>query len=69
MSSLGAAPLLSEAILKTIQISTLICLGDKDDMADRSYSERVASLLPQGTFKLLENTTHPIETVTYIPFI
>jgi pimeloyl-ACP methyl ester carboxylesterase len=69
MTSLGASPLLSEEILKNIQTPTVICLGDKDDMADRNYSERVASLLPNGKFILLENTTHPIEKVRYIPFV
>ena len=63
MMALGESPLLTKEILQTIQQPTLICLGDQDDMADRSYSEQVASFLPNGEFLLLENTPHPIEKV------
>jgi pimeloyl-ACP methyl ester carboxylesterase len=69
MSALGDKPLLNEEILKHIQTPVLIVLGDKDDMADRSYSERVAQLLPNGEFRLLENTPHAIEKVTWVPWI
>lgn len=63
MLGLGNSPLLTEEILITVHHPIAICLGDQDDMADRSYSERVAQLLPNGTFRLLENTPHPIEKV------
>jgi pimeloyl-ACP methyl ester carboxylesterase len=63
MMALGKSPLLTKEILQTIQHPTEICLGDQDDMADRSYSEEVASFLPNGAFHLLENTQHPIEKV------
>jgi pimeloyl-ACP methyl ester carboxylesterase len=69
MIELGQHPLLTEEILKSIENPVLICLGDKDDMADRSYSERVASLIPHGKFKLLNNTEHAIEGVSYVPFL
>jgi hypothetical protein len=60
---LGERPMLTEEIVKQIFHTVLICLGDQDDMADRIYSERVASFLPQGTFQLLQNTPHPIEKI------
>lgn len=63
MLLLGKNPLLTEELLQTIHHQTLICLGDQDDMADRNYSEQVASFLPNGTFQLLENTPHPIEKI------
>jgi pimeloyl-ACP methyl ester carboxylesterase len=63
MLGLGKNPLLTKVILETIQHPTTICLGDQDDMADRNYSEQVASFLPNGKFLLLENTPHPIEKV------
>jgi pimeloyl-ACP methyl ester carboxylesterase len=69
MQGLGSHPLLSEEILTTIQVPVEIYLGDLDDMADRDYSMRVASLLPAGTFSLLANTRHPIENVTFVPFL
>lgn len=69
MLTLGKNPLLTDDILKQINTPTLILLGDKDDMADPSRSEEVASLLPNGRFRLLPNTPHPLEKVTYIPFL
>lgn len=63
MLGLGNQPLLTEENLKTIQQHTLICLGDQDDMADLNFSKLVAGWLPNGAFRLLENTPHPIEKV------
>lgn len=63
MVGLGRKPLLTEENLKTIQQPVVVCLGDQDDMADRSFSEQVALWLPNGKFHLLENTPHPIEKV------
>lgn len=61
MIDLGINPLLTPAILKSIQTKTLICLGDADDMVDLTYSKEVASLLPHADFKLLPATPHLIE--------
>jgi pimeloyl-ACP methyl ester carboxylesterase len=69
MMQLGVSPLLTEDILRSIKAPAEIYLGDKDDMADRSYSERVAKLLPSGEFQLLRDTAHPIEGVNFVPFI
>lgn len=63
MLGLGKNPLLTKEILGTIKHQTIICLGDQDDMADRSYSEEVAGFLPNGKFQLLSDTPHPIEKV------
>lgn len=63
MMALGRQPLLTKEILSEIPHPTCICLGDQDDMADRSYSGQVAAFLPAGKFQLLENTPHPIEKV------
>jgi pimeloyl-ACP methyl ester carboxylesterase len=63
MLRLGHRPLLTDAIFKTIQHQVLVCLGDQDDMADARYSEHVGSILPNGRFRLLANTHHPIERV------
>jgi pimeloyl-ACP methyl ester carboxylesterase len=65
MMELGERPLLTEKILKQISHPTMICLGERDDMADRKYSEEVATFLPNGEFQLLENTPHPIEKVDF----
>jgi pimeloyl-ACP methyl ester carboxylesterase len=61
MTKLGSQPLLTTGILSTINHPVSILLGDQDDMADRSFSEEVATILPQGRFQLLKNTPHPIE--------
>ncbi|MBX2947405.1 MAG: alpha/beta fold hydrolase [Cyclobacteriaceae bacterium] len=63
MMGLGGNPLLTEENLKSIQQPVVVCLGDEDDMADRSFAEQVARWLPNGKFHLLENTPHPIEKV------
>ena len=63
MLSLGNQPLITDRTLQSIQHEVVILLGDQDDMADREYSKRVADVLSKGTFRLLENTSHPIEKV------
>jgi pimeloyl-ACP methyl ester carboxylesterase len=63
MNELGSHPLLSEEIIQSIQARTVIYLGDRDDMADRKYSERVGELLPNGEFVLLPDTEHAIEKI------
>lgn len=61
MTGLGKNPLLGKEALQRIDHEVLILLGDHDDMADLSFSKNVAELLPNGDFKVLENTHHPIE--------
>jgi len=63
MISLGNNPLLNKENLNLINHPTTILLGDQDDMADRDFSKQVAAWLPNGEFKLLESTPHPIEKV------
>jgi hypothetical protein len=63
MMSLGATPLLSNQIISEIKSPALICLGDRDDMADLEFSRQVARLLRDGKFLLFENTAHPIESL------
>lgn len=69
MKELGDQPLLTQHELTSIMHPVEICLGDLDDMADRTYSEEVAKMLPNGTFRLLDNTPHPIEKVSFVPFL
>lgn len=63
MHGLGTNPMLTENIFKSLQHEIKILLGDQDDMADRKFSEQVASLIPKGSFALLESTPHAIEKV------
>ena len=63
MQGLGAAPLLTEKILESIHHQTQILLSDKDDMADRAYSQKVSTFLSNGSFQLLPDSPHPIEKV------
>ncbi|MCU0357619.1 MAG: alpha/beta hydrolase [Cyclobacteriaceae bacterium] len=63
MLHLGHQPLLTPEVLRTITNRVEVCLGDRDDMADRDYTRIVANTLPNAAFHLLDNTTHPIEKV------
>lgn len=63
MIELGNKPLLTEPVFKSINHQVVIILGDQDDMADRSYSEHVASWMPNASFRLMNETPHPIEKV------
>jgi pimeloyl-ACP methyl ester carboxylesterase len=63
MTQLGARPLLTTEMLKTIPHQVSILLGDLDDMADLTFSQSVAEALPHGKFSLLEKTPHPLERV------
>ncbi len=63
MLALGDKPLLTKEVLHKIETPVLVCQGDQDNMADINYTEQVASYLPNGKFKLLENTPHPLEKV------
>ncbi len=63
MYDLGEQPLLTPKIFSSLSHKFKILLGDQDDMADRSYSEKVAGFLKNAEFHLLKNTPHPIEKV------
>jgi pimeloyl-ACP methyl ester carboxylesterase len=41
----------------------LLLLGDNDKMVSREETEAVQKALPNGSFQLLEQTSHPIEKV------
>lgn len=66
MIALGENQILDERKLRSIENSVCVMLGDLDDMADREYSERVARILPNGSFTLLKATPHPIEKVNVL---
>jgi pimeloyl-ACP methyl ester carboxylesterase len=63
MQRLGESPVLTADNLKKINRKVIVLLGDADDMVDRSYSQIVAETLPQGEFRLLPETLHPIEKI------
>ena len=61
MKNLGDEPLLNKEVLPTIKHDITILLGDHDDMADPQFSKDVSTWLPNGHYKTLDNTHHPIE--------
>jgi pimeloyl-ACP methyl ester carboxylesterase len=61
MKQLGDTPLLNKDIFSEINHDVTILLGDHDDMADPQFSKDVSAWLPNGHYKTLENTHHPIE--------
>ena len=66
MIALGENQILDERKLSSIESQVCVMLGDLDDMADREFSERVARVLPNGSFTLLKDTPHPIEKVNVL---
>jgi pimeloyl-ACP methyl ester carboxylesterase len=66
MQRLASNPLLTEVTLATINTQTLIALGEKDDMVTIEESKTVAQQLPNATFKIIDNTPHPIEKVNQV---
>lgn len=64
MKGLGDQPLLHEDNLPNINCPVTIALGELDDMADKTYSEKVSAILPEGKFVFLPNTLHPIEKIS-----
>ena len=63
MIRLGDSPLLNKEILEQINNDVLIMLGELDHMVTEAESIHAAVALPNGTFRKLEGTKHPIEKV------
>jgi pimeloyl-ACP methyl ester carboxylesterase len=63
MLALGANPMITSELAKKLRHRVSILLGDLDDMADRSFSQTIASGFQNGSFQLMNNTPHPIEKV------
>lgn len=63
MKVLGDAPLLTEAVLKTIESPVLLGLGDKDLMVSLDETRKVFAALSKANMYMLPNTKHPIEGV------
>lgn len=53
----------STELATKIQTPVRILLGDSDKMVTRDVSEAMAAALPQGSFRMLPNTPHPLEKV------
>ena len=68
MQALGHAPLLSDAVLKSIECPVLLGLGDKDSMVSLEETRNVFAMLPNATMYMLPKTKHPIEGVN-IPLL
>jgi shikimate kinase/esterase/lipase len=63
MLDLGKGAGLSTEDYSTISNEVLITVGSKDRMVSQEESDAVASVLPNGSFELLEGFKHPIEQV------
>jgi pimeloyl-ACP methyl ester carboxylesterase len=64
MLALGANPMITIELARKLRNRVSILLGDRDDMADRSFSETIASEFQNGSFQLMNNTPHPIEKIS-----
>lgn len=65
MIQLGENPILNQALLKTIQQTCIISIGEKDKMVSQEETLLVANSLPNATFKQYENLEHPFEKIDY----
>lgn len=54
---------LSHHDLTCIKQEVLVSVGDSDNMVTKEESKNAALAMPNGKFRLLENTLHPIEKV------
>ncbi len=61
LQQLGSNNALQLRDYKHILIPCLVLLGDKDKMVTREETIAVQEALPDGIYKLLPDTTHPIE--------
>jgi pimeloyl-ACP methyl ester carboxylesterase len=63
MLRLGNGEATSDELFKQIEVPCCLCLGDKDQMVSRDETMRIAELISNAEFELLEDTVHPIDRV------
>jgi pimeloyl-ACP methyl ester carboxylesterase len=63
MHRLGESGGYDPGFLNSIQIPVLICVGSLDKMVSIEESEFVSKQLPNGNFRILDSTPHPLEKV------
>ena len=61
IKDLGNENLLSEAVLRTITLPVLVCVGDRDKMVSIEETIRIYRELPNGSLMILPDTPHPFE--------
>ncbi|MGB3184061.1 MAG: alpha/beta hydrolase [Cyclobacteriaceae bacterium] len=61
MEGLGNGEHLKDEDFRTIDHTVKICVGTNDTMVTEIESAKVAGLLPNGSFHLFQQFTHPIE--------
>jgi hypothetical protein len=63
MLEMGKKALINTVDCLTVVNDCLVLLGDSDEMVSKEESQAIVDVLPNATFKILENTKHPIEKV------
>jgi esterase/lipase len=63
MIRLSNHPLLNKETFQKISATTLITIGNNDDMVSVEESEIATKQMPKAAFKILNETPHPIEKV------
>jgi pimeloyl-ACP methyl ester carboxylesterase len=63
MIRLGNVEATSDELFKQIEVPCCLCFGDKDQMVSRDETLRIAELISNAEFELLEDTVHPIDRV------
>jgi pimeloyl-ACP methyl ester carboxylesterase len=64
MTELGHRPMLTIENVSAIRSEVHIVLGDRDDMADRKFSQSISTAIPRGSFTVLPDIPHAIEKVS-----
>lgn len=63
MLEMGEKNPLNKIMLSTIQSKVVVCVGDSDKMVSETETLNAANAIPNGTFKLLKDTPHPIDKI------
>lgn len=65
MIALGRSILLNDISFPKIKTPAMLCIGDKDRMVSLSETENAVDLLADGSIRILADTSHPFERVSY----
>ncbi|RMG95594.1 MAG: alpha/beta hydrolase [Chloroflexi bacterium] len=60
---------LTEGMVRRIQIPTLFCVGDRDELVPVNEAYRLSRILPNAGLFVLPHVRHPFQTVKPIPFV
>lgn len=60
---------ITEGMAARLQVPSLVCVGDKDEMVSLPEALRLSRVLPNSGLLVLPNTRHPFNTVSLVPLL